>query len=413
MASSPTAFITGEVLRWARTSAGLVVADAAKKAGVSEAIYLGWERGTAHPSLAQLERVAKACRRPSAAFFLPAPPPEPQDPPDFRQLPEGITSEWSPQLRSFLRYVRTRQQWAREEREELGARFLGWVGSARLGQPVGQLAHAIRQHLGVSDVEQRSWHGPAAALAAWKAATERAGVLIFQSGIRREWVVEPLEMRGFALADPYAPAIALNGSDTLHGRIFTLIHEVVHLFVGRPGVSGWERPPLESAEAQPVSTEVQCNLTAAAVLLPAEALRSSVEAIGWNGAQMSPAEAETAIRDLARQFSVSRGALARRLLDLGLLDWEAHQEQHRRITDDWRRMREKRSSGGGPPPAIVAVARHGRAFSSLVLDAFAEGRLSASEFEAMVGLQVRHLPRLEEAAHQGTERQVDAEKEVA
>lgn len=71
------------------------------------------------------------------------------------------------------------------------------------------------------------------------------------------------EFRGFALVDEYAPLIFINGADFTSAQMFTLIHELVHIWIGEGGVSNFEvMQPL------PIEIERYCNAVAAEVLVP-------------------------------------------------------------------------------------------------------------------------------------------------
>ncbi len=44
------------------------------------------------------------------------------------------------------------------------------------------------------------------------------------------------EFRAFALVDDYAPLIFINNNDTNNGKLFSLFHEVAHIWIGNDDV---------------------------------------------------------------------------------------------------------------------------------------------------------------------------------
>src|SRR5690606_19286942 len=112
------------------------------------------------------------------------------------------------------------------------------------------------------------------------------------------------EFRGFVLSDPFAPAIFLNGSDAKAAQIFTLAHELAHIWIGASGISN---PDYSLAAAELVnSTERHCNRIAAEVLLPQEDFQQR-----WD----SLADVERNVRTLATYYRVSQIVVLRQARD--------------------------------------------------------------------------------------------------
>ena len=98
---------------------------------------------------------------------------------------------------------------------------------------------------------------------------EQMGVLVLRSSIVGENTHRPLkvaEFRGFALSDPLAPLIFLNGSAARAAQSFTLMHELAHLWLGESGVSNLEYRQDGAEPSNPV--EWFCYRVAAAALAP-------------------------------------------------------------------------------------------------------------------------------------------------
>ena len=75
------------------------------------------------------------------------------------------------------------------------------------------------------------------------------------------------EFRGFALVDDIAPLVFVNTHQTLNGQIFTLAHEMAHVWRGASGIGN------ESPRNDPQSDiERWCNAVASEVLVPVDDL---------------------------------------------------------------------------------------------------------------------------------------------
>ena len=99
---------------------------------------------------------------------------------------------------------------------------------------------------------------------------EDIGVLVIRSSVVENNNYRKLsvsEFRGFAISDSLAPLVFINGQDAKAAQIFTLAHELAHLWVGASGVSN---PDYRRATTQQMAeTEQVCNSAAAETLVPA------------------------------------------------------------------------------------------------------------------------------------------------
>lgn len=171
---------------------------------------------------------------PLGYFFLDAPPDESLPIPDFRTVGDVPIGRPSPNLIETIQTMQRRQAWMREFVIDDGQEPLPWIGSAKNVRNVVSLSARI---LNVDWAESHStWED---ALRTLRNSAERVGILVASSsfvGLNTHRSLDPQEFRGFVLCDQYAPLIFVNGADSKSARMFTLAHELAHLWVGRGGL---------------------------------------------------------------------------------------------------------------------------------------------------------------------------------
>lgn len=308
------------LLRWARERAGFTTAALSTRFPHLE----DWERGRGHPTLKQLETFAKATYAPIGFFFLSEPPVETVPIPDFRTVANQALGRPSPDLLDTIYICQQRQEWYREFARSMREEPLAFVGSVTTKNDVDATAAQMREMLGFSVEERRRIPTWTDALRRFIEQADRLGVLVMCSGVvlnnnRRR--LNPDEFRGFAMADAVAPLVFINGADTKAAQMFTLAHELAHIWAGESALS----------DAEPTSVpnnavELWCNEVAAELLVPLALLRME-----YNVA----AELDSEVSRLARFFKVSTLVILRRIHDIGGLTreefWDAFEEERTRL----------------------------------------------------------------------------------
>jgi len=367
-----------DLITWAKERSGLRTDALVKKFPK----FREWERGEAQPTLRQLEQLAKTTSTPLGYFFLPEPPEERLPIPDFRTLPGAQPRRPSPNLLETIQMMQQRQGWMRDFLIEQGQEALAFVRSVSLQDNPNDVAARIRVALSLSNDWARLESNWTEALKTLREASEGAGILVVINGVvgnnnRRK--LDPSEFQGFVLPDEYAPLIFISGADFKAAQMFTLAHELAHLWLGRGGVFNFE-------EMQPANNEVElfCNRAAAEFLVPGAELQAV-----WREAQ----EADEPFQFLARIFKVSPVVAGRRALDLQLMSRQEFFEFYREYQEDERRQR--RASSGGDFYATQGT-RIGERFASAVIRAVKEGRLLYRDAYRLTGLYGKTFDRYAE-----------------
>lgn len=364
-----TVAINPELIIWARDRAGLTDDALVKRFRR----FNDWLSGDAQPTLRQLESLAGMTYTPLGYFFLPEPPDERLPIPDFRTVRDQPVLRPSPNLLEMVQRMQRRQNWMREFLIEEREDPLQFVGSVDLNAEMVELAASIREVLGIGENwarEQPSW---SEALAALREAVERAGILVVMSSVvgnNNHRKLSTDEFRGFVLKDEYAPLIFVNGADFKSAQMFTMAHELAHVWLGQSGVFN-----LRALEPSDHEVEIFCNRVAAEFLVPQEELRGV-----WAEAQRTKEPYQT----VARRFEVSTIVAARRLRDLGFINRERFFEFYEEYLADERRKKGKKADDGDF--YNTQNVRVGKRFASAVIRAAKEGRLLYRDAYALTGL---------------------------
>lgn len=355
----PTAPIQPQVLRWARETAGLTEAEAAKRIAVSLQRLVDAESGAAELTLRQARMAADAYSRPFATLFLQAPPAEESLDVQFRRLRDAPPLPWSSDMRALARLVP-------ELQDEAVALFEALDHEPRWGAVRAQLAAGdassraaiLRAAVGVPlDLQRRVAADDPKGFAVfrlWREAIEEFGVLVLQDG-----TLAVDQMRGFLAPHPRVPAIVINTGDDPRARLFTLIHEFAHLVV-----------PDER-------DELQLERFAADVLMPSAAFSAGFAA-------QSGRDLLVRVDRVARGFGVTPHAAANRVGWLDLAPWPEVREAIAAIKE--------RATGGVKPGGgdyyRNVVARLGPGLVGRVLAGLDQGVLSHLAASRLLGVRV-------------------------
>jgi Zn-dependent peptidase ImmA (M78 family) len=296
---------------------------------------------------------------------------------------------YSPAMRLALRLAAFRRHTALDLEPDEPVVTL--VGSATMVESATELAARARGALGVSLDVQRAWTDLYAPLNAWKNALENLGVLVFHfSGVDVD------EVRAFSASERQFPIIAVNGGDSVHGRVFSLLHELGHLYLGEGGSCDLGDMSRPGDPTPPVET--YCNLFAAAVLVPAQALlaeplvRDTTRGHEWT---------DDELRSLSRRFRVSREVILRRLVTLGRTELTFYQRRRAELLALPRREPDGREAR--IPRALIAIRDVGKPFARIVLDAYHANTITGRDVSDFLGIRLKHLDRIEQRLASGNE----------
>ncbi len=373
------ALITPSVLKWSRERAYLNVQDAAHliKRPIEE--IHKWETGKLLPSLAQARKAAEVYKVALAVFYLDAPPATSTPVlKDFRAKHGGKFKNWSPELHSLISDYSEKQKWLSEFVSANGGKALK-LGSAKdLFSKPADLAALIRGEIGFTLERQMDCRDPLKAFNLWIQAIEAYGINVCRKG-----GAEIGEVRGFALYDEFVPFIYVNADDSYAGRLFTLIHELVHIWINAPGISNGSLPEISTDEGR---IEVFCNEVAACVLVD----RGLVQRY-WKERPAGRSINEVVAR-IAKEFSVSEEVIARTLLKHDKISQTDYESLRRYYRERWEASKDKRK--GFLKYGLKMVLANGRYFTGVVLASYAAGKLSGIGASRLLNVRISNFSKL-------------------
>ena len=385
MAKSVKALITPEVLKWAREKRIKLEIDyAAKKLKIEPAYLEAWESGTEQPTFAQLKKIAKLYKTHISIFYLPEPPTDFQPLTDYRVLPEhfAIDEEQIYRLNANIVEAFERREMLIELYELLEEPPPDVPLNVDRYDNLRQTAQKITEFLEFNRTQLQHANDPYAALKFWKQAVEAKGILVCQTSVNTHLSVELETARGFCIAQRPFPVIVVNPKDSPYGRIFTLIHELVHIALGESAIQNTDFEATPPSNLDPI--EVFCNQVAAEVLVPEDELLEIVNLEMF----------EEELSGTSKFFHVSPEVIMRRLLTLEKISRHDYQMYRNRQLAKHNDTPER--TGGAAPYHNRLLNTSGEYFARTAFTAYYEQKITRAELASVLSnCDTKHLAKIE------------------
>jgi len=387
--------VNPDIIRWARETAGLTLEEATKKLAIREARGVSaidrltaLESGDDVPTRSVIAKMAKQYRRPLLAFYMTAPPRKGDRGQDFRTLPKDYSDTDEALLDALIRDVKARQSMVRAMLEdEEDTEPLAFVGSLRVSQGISAVLSSIQETLQIDRDEFRAEDSPSEAFTLLRNRVEAAGIFVLLIGNLGSYhtAIDLETFRGFALADNIAPFVIINDQDAHSAWSFTLVHELVHIWLGQTGVSGWR------AE---ISIEKFCNDVASEFLLS----NSELEQLDVND-RTDLESAQRRIGEFAADRNLSSSMVTYKLYRMGNINFESWKLLSETFRRRWIAQRNERRIKARDQEIRVPyypVRRHriGKALLELVSAMMRAGAITTSKAGKVLGVKAKNVQTL-------------------
>jgi Zn-dependent peptidase ImmA (M78 family) len=377
------AHINPDILKWARESAHMSVEEVALCLKVKTDRIEKWESGEAYPTIRQMETFTMLFRRPLAVFFLPEPPKDFHTLRDFRK--KDKQAPYSRALIFIIRDILQRQEWMGDFLQDQDEPELDFIGKYSRDDDPKAIASDIRETLKIHDIP--TGKNP---LNFWIEKIENKGIFVSLTGnVHSHLPVDPDEVKGFSASDKYAPFIFVNTKDSKNSQLFTLVHELAHLWLDISGVSAFDMDfRMEQDKFDPL--EIHCNAITAEVLMPEDMIKSFFQNQDIN---------LNIINKMAEQLHVSSYAMIVRLLNLGILPektfYEYRAELNRQYGKYLEQQETKEKKEGGPDYYLLQVRKNSRLFSRMIYFLYKGGEISGVEAGNLLNIRLNNFNKME------------------
>ncbi len=374
--------VNGEVLKWARESAGLTIDEVVqkmKRKRITYELIESWEQSIETPTYSQLERLAyEIYKRPLAIFFFPEPPEEITVKQSFRTLPEYEIQHMPEKMRFLLRKAQSFQLNLYDLYDGVNPSEKNITKDLEFSPNISEkkMAEEVRKYLGISLDVQSSFGNPNNAFKEWRKILEDSGLFVFKDAFQRD------EFSGFCLYDEKFPVIYVNNSKPFTRQIFTLFHELAHLLFRTGGVDTNIEDYLGHLHGDEERIEILCNSFAGEFLVPSEHF--------YEKTRNAPVDDES-ISSLANIYHVSREVILRKFYDLDRINQSFYSEKVR----EWRRRDNNTSTGSGGNYYFTQGAYLGSKYIEKSFAQFYQNRITTERLADYLGVKVKNISGME------------------
>lgn len=384
--------ITPKILKWARESARMSEEAAASKVSITVDKLKEWENGDSQPTIKQAETLAKSYRRPFALFFLPDIPRDFQPLQDFRKKDAKPLSTGSIFI---IREIQQKQAWIKDVYEDNKETPLTFVGRYDLKSNPVAVANDILATLDIAPSNYKKGNP----IAEWIEKAELKGIFISRTSfIHSRLKLDSDELQGFSIADRHAPFVFVNSDDWNAPQLFTLVHELAHIWIAASGISNEIEPEIKHKDKlHPV--ELFCNEVAANALMPINLMRTF---------SMSTFESSHNLFRVSKELGISPFAFLFRALSLNIISLDSYRKLKREADIDFKNFllkeEEKKTKQklqkGGPDYYRLLVNKNSHLFTQVVMDAFRGGVIEPTQASSLLNTQINNFSKLESFLYQ-------------
>lgn len=381
------AYINPQMLVWARSETPFKTTEALELEfpSITSKDLDAWEKGEDFPSITEAKKLASIYKLPFAAFYLSEIPAKKiKRYTDRRTLRGFYSQEISYTLWGEIQRIESNRDSILEFMEdEIPNRTIPNIANDN----ITEIATAIRAYLGLdTPLRTKSAYG-SNPFNYYRNIIERNGIIVGQvSGVEIE------EMKGLSIYFDSYPIIAINNKDYDRSKVFSLFHELAHIFRRSSSLCTIDIDEHSDQE------EAICDRIAAEALMPQSIFKQiAKECIARIGAVNS-----VCIDRIAGRFGVSTFSALRRMFETNVINRKTFFDLLDTITSEYNAniARIEAARKGKNIPVYYHVKylnQNGFLLPRTVLMAHATGKITHGEMCRALGVNSKHIGNIEQA----------------
>lgn len=344
-----------------------------------------WLSGTKTPTFNQIEDFSKKTNIPLGYFFLQTPPVEQMKLLEYRTVDSIQLANPSRNLIDTFYEMENVQDWMRDYRQETGFDVLPIVRCMKNTKDAQEVVDRIRSDLELDTVWCEKCRDSREAFGYIRSRLETCGILVMMNGVvgkNTHRTLDINEFRAFAMVDEWAPLIFINAADSNGARLFSLLHEAAHIWLGVDDLYNDRHNRVDGVSI----VEVMCNAVAGELLVPKQVFLEKWE----NG---TTADIYAFIGELAAHFRCGESVIARKALDCKKITQDVYHKVVQTAIDNYNQMKENREKPGGNYYKTMGSRLDGH-FVKALCESINMGRTSYTEAYRLTNTSSKTFPEI-------------------
>lgn len=356
--------IQPEIIRWALSQT--------QKEKLGDTLMnniIQWLNGTKTPTFKQIEDFSKKANIPLGYFFLQTPPVEQMELLEYRTVDSIQLVNPSRNLIDTVHEMENIQDWMKDYRQELGFEVLPIVGCMRDVRDAQSIVDRIRKDLELDTTWYEKCRNSREAFGFIRGQLETCGVIVMMNGVvgkNTHRALDINEFRAFTMVDEWAPLVFINAADSNGARLFSLLHEAAHIWLGVDDLYNDRHNRINGVSV----VEIMCNAVAGELLVP-----KSVFLGKWDDDEE---DIYAVITELAGYFRCGESVIARKALDCKKITKDIYNKIVQTAIDNYNQMKENREKSGGNYYNTMGSRLDGN-FVKALCESISMGRTSYTE----------------------------------